>query len=114
MKQRLYSVHAKGERLEVVADRFSWGALLLAPLWLIWHGLWITLVLMAVLVAVAAFLLSVAAAVVVFVGLSLILAFEGGAVRRAELRLRGWREAGVVEAGSAAGAEESFLEATQP
>ena len=49
------------------------------------------------------------AALVVFYGLAVIAGFEGGAVRRAELRLRRWREAGVVEARSPEGAEELYL-----
>ena len=45
----------------------------------------------------------------VLYGLGLILAFEGGPVRRAELRLRGWREVSVVEARSEEGAEELWM-----
>ena len=44
----------------------------------------------------------------VMYGLGLILAFEGAAVRRAEYRLRGWREVNVVEARSEEGAEELY------
>ncbi len=109
METRLYTVHHKGSgNIRVIADRFDWFALALAPLWAVWHGLWITLAVQVLLVALAA-LWAPSAALVVFYGLAVIAGFEGGAVRRAELRLRRWREAGVVEARSPEGAEELYL-----
>jgi hypothetical protein len=109
METRLYTVHHKGAGdIRVVADRFDWFALALAPLWAVWHALWITLAGQVLLVALAA-LWSPFAAVAVFSGLAAIAGFEGGAVRRAELRLRRWREMGVVEARSPEGAEELYL-----
>ncbi len=109
METRLYTVHHKGSGdVRVIADRFDWFALALAPLWAVWHGLWITLAVQVLLVALAA-LWAPSAALVVFYGLAVIAGFEGGAVRRAELRLRRWREAGVVEARSPEGAEELYL-----
>ena len=109
METRLYTVHHKGfGDIRVVADRFDGFALALPPLWAVWHGLWITLAVQVLLVALAA-LWSPLAVAPAFAGLALILSFEGAAVRRAELRLRRWREAGVVEAGSPEGAEELFF-----
>ena len=83
-------------------------ALVLPPLWAVWHGLWITLAGQAALAALAALWSPLALAPVVS-GIAAILGFEGGAVRRAELGPRRWREAGVVEARSPEGAEELFL-----
>ena len=109
METRLYTVHHKGSgEVRAVADRFDWFALALAPLWAVWHGLWITLAVQVLLVALAA-LWSPLAVLPVSFGLAAILGFEGGAVRRAELHLRRWREAGVVEARSPEGAEELYL-----
>jgi hypothetical protein len=109
METRLYTVHHKGSGdVRAIADRFDWFALALPPLWAVWHGLWITLAALVLLVALAALWAPVAAAVV-FYGMAAILGFEGAAVRRAELYLRRWREAGVVEARSPEGAEELFL-----
>ncbi len=109
METRLYTVHHKGSgEIQVIADRFDGFAFLLPPLWAVWHGLWITLAVQVLLVALAA-LWAPSAALVVFYGLAVIAGFEGGAVRRAELRLRRWREAGVVEARSPEGAEELYL-----
>ncbi len=73
-----------------------------------WHGLWITAAAVAMLLGAAA-AVSPFAVLAVLCGVGLILALEGASVIRAELRLRGWREAGCVEARSEAGAEELFL-----
>lgn len=108
MRERLYTVHEKRGEVRVVSDGFDFFALILPPLWAIWHGAWVTLAAYLALVGLA-FLWSPLGPLVVETGLALILAFEGGAVRRAELRLRRWRPAGVVEARSAAGAEELYL-----
>ena len=109
MQTRLYTVHHKGSGdLRAIADRFDWFALLLPPLWAVWHGLWLTLAVQVLAVALAALWSPLAVPVAGF-GLAAILGFEGAAVRRAELRLRRWREAGLVEARSPEGAEELFL-----
>jgi hypothetical protein len=94
--------------LRVVGDRFSFLALLLLPLWLVWERLWLTaLVLIVLLVAVA--LLAPLAVSPVLYGAGAIAAFEGASLIRAELSLRGWREVAAVEARSEAGAEELYL-----
>jgi len=109
MRTQIYTLHHKGpDELLAVADRFDFLGLVLPPVWIAWHGLWITL-LVGATVLLAAMLWSPWAALVVGAGIALIFGFEGGAVRRAELRLRGWREEGVVEARSPEGAEELFL-----
>lgn len=113
MEMNLYTVHQKNRRdgtrrLRIILDRFSWFALLLWPLWLLWSGLWVMAALMFVLVMLVG-VVAPDAALPVFWGLALIFALEGAVFTRAELRLRGWREVGVVEARSAAGAEELFL-----
>ncbi|MCH8169269.1 MAG: hypothetical protein IIC03_15260 [Proteobacteria bacterium] len=106
METRLYTVRHKGSgEIRAIADRFDRFDLAPPPLWAVWHGLWITL---AALVALAALWSPLALAPVVS-GIAAILGFEGGAVRRAELGPRRWREAGVVEARSPEGAEELFL-----
>ena len=35
---------ARAERIVFVPDRFSWGAFLLAPLWMLWRRLWLVFV----------------------------------------------------------------------
>src|SRR5690625_1498428 len=113
MEMNLYTVHRKNRRdgtaqLRVVRDRFSWLAFLLWPFWLVWNGLWIMAALLFVLTTSVG-VVALEAALPVSWGLAFILALEGAVFIRAELRLRGWREVGVVEARSAEGAEELFL-----
>jgi len=109
METLVYTLHAKpGRDIRPVADRFSLLAILLPPVWAAVHGLWLTLAGIVLLLALAA-LWSPLAVSPVFSGIAAILAFEGGAVERTELRLRGWREAGVVEARTPEGAEELYL-----
>ncbi|HET7409509.1 MAG TPA: DUF2628 domain-containing protein [Paracoccaceae bacterium] len=109
MEANLYTIHRKGEQgLCIVGDGFDTLALLLAPVWIVWQGLWLTgAALVVVLVAAAA--VSPVAVFPVMSGVGFVFAFEGASVIRAELRLRGWREAGIVEARSEAGAEELYL-----
>lgn len=109
METRLWTVHENGEGdLRFVADRFSWFALLLTPIWAIWNGYWITLAFYFGLIAIAAGINPLAASPVAQ-GLGLILAFEGAEAARAELSMRGWIEKGSVEARSEEGAEDLFL-----
>ncbi len=91
-------------RAELVRDRFSWIGFLVPPFWLLWHRLWIeALLVVAAAIALAA-LGEVAGLGALAAGLSLLVSvyvgLEGPALRLAALRRRGWREAGIIEAGS--------------
>ncbi len=109
MEQSLYTVHyRRGRHLEVIADRFDLFALILPLIWIIWHGLWVTLLLL-VGAMVLSWLYSPFAPMMVMYAIGFLFAFEGGAVRRFELRMRGWQMRGIVEAASPDGAEEQFL-----
>jgi hypothetical protein len=109
METHLYTVHRKGERgLRVVGDGFSFLALLFLPFWLIWERLWLTTLCLLVLLVVAGLVTPLLVSPVLF-GAGAICAWEGGSVIRAELGLRSWREAAVVEARTEAGAEELYL-----
>ena len=109
METHLYTVHRKGQRgLRVVGDRFSLLALLFLPGWLVWERLWLTTLALAALLVVAALIAPVALSPVLY-GAGAICAFESASVIRAELSLRGWHEAAVVEARTEAGAEELYL-----
>jgi hypothetical protein len=110
MDVRIWTVHRKpGRDLEVVDDGFSLFALLVPPIWAIWNYCWVTLGVIVIVPGVVGVLIHPLAVSPVAYGIGLILALEGGQVRRFEMRLRGWKESGVVEAGSPEGAEEMFL-----
>lgn len=109
MEMQIYTLHSRGRPNEVRAVGDGKRPLgVIPPLWAIWNGLWLSLVVMLVLL-VAAGLVNPWALRLVWGGLLLIVLFEGGAIERLELRLRGWREVGVAEARTEEGAEELFL-----
>jgi len=106
---RLFTLHSRpGHELEAIPDGWNLLALLFLPLWVVWHRLWVTLVVI-VLAPLAVGLISPLGALLAFYALAIIAALEGGAIRRAELRLHGWREVGCVLAATEEGAEELYL-----
>lgn len=86
-----------------VRDGFTWLGLLVPPLWLAWHRLWIE----AGLAFVVMGLLSMAgqdlglglASSLLSTLVSFYVGLEGQGLRIAALRRRGWHEWGVVQAG---------------
>ncbi len=107
------SASAASERAVLVRDGFSLLAFLVAPLWLLWHRLWVeTLLYFAVALALAA-LGKLAghemAGSLLSLLVSIYFGLEGAALRIAALRRRGWREWGVVEANSVRDAEMRYL-----
>src|SRR5690606_22701891 len=102
-----------GEEARLVADRFVFVAFLAPLIWLLWHRLWLeAFVLLAITVA-----LGWLATVPGYEGLSgalglllsLLVALEGGALRIAALRRRGWREAAIIEAHGRREAELRYI-----
>ncbi len=94
----LYSVYARQDRTpSAVADRFSWFAALLTPVYALAHGLWLLL---------AGWVLAVAAVVALgwfgggdaafwaYVLVAMLIGFEAGAFQRRALRHRGFQHAG--------------------
>jgi hypothetical protein len=109
MEARLWTVHRKGDRpVRLVGDGFSFFALIVPPIWAIWHGAWLVLLGIVVLALAAAAYSPLAASPVMY-GIGLILAFDGAELRRLDLRMRGWREAAAVEARTEEGAEELWF-----
>lgn len=98
-----------------VRDGFHGWALFFAPFWLAAHRLWLALggyVAGALIlsVAIAATGISGWPPAVAFLGLSLLVALEGGTLRRRALARRGWRELGVVSAPDLEAAERRFFD----
>ena len=109
MELSVYTVHHKaGRELEVISDGFDIFALIAPLIWAIWHGLWVMMIALAGTMALA-WLYSPLAPMLVMYAVGFLFAFESGAIRRLELRIKGWREHGVVQAASPEGAEEQFL-----
>jgi hypothetical protein len=106
---------AHAERIQFVRDRFAWGAFLFAPLWLLWHRLWIALAIyFAVIAALTGALWSLGAGVEprawIVLLVNLLLGFEAASVRRWTLVRRGWREHGAVSGDDREAAERRFFD----
>ena len=91
-----------------IPDRFDWLALILPIVWAIWHRLWGTLCAIILILLVVALISPLGVSPAMY-GIALILAFEGGEVRRLERTFFGWQQVGLVQAGSEEGAEELYL-----
>ncbi len=109
MEVAVYTVHHKqGRELEVISDGFDIFALIAPLIWAVWHGLWIMMAATAAAMALA-WVYSPIAPMLVMYAVGFLFAFESGAVRRLELRIKGWQMRGVVQAASPEGAEEQYL-----
>jgi hypothetical protein len=99
-----------------VRDGFYFLAFLLTPFWMIWHRLWLSLVIYLIGSALLETVLRQAGASVFATGfvavlISLLIGLEGATLRRWSLRRRGYREAGFVRGDGLADAERRFFAA---
>jgi len=103
-------------RFVFVRDGFSWWAFLLTPLWMLWHRLWLALViylLLAAAIDAGLRALGASALPLVVAGLliSLLAGLEAGTLRRLKLSRRHWRNIGVVTGETLEHAERRFFDA---
>ena len=107
---RIYTVHQRpywqvGEAADapvtLIGEGFNWFALVLPPVWALWHRQW----LVAAVLAAAAAVLGVGAgllqpggplAAILGGGLLLWLGYEANDIRRWSMRRAGWRDVGIV------------------
>ncbi|MEM7527079.1 MAG: hypothetical protein AAF416_05305 [Pseudomonadota bacterium] len=110
METELYTIHSRSDGLSsdvrVVGDGRH-PLSVIPPLWAVWRGLWIVLLLQAAVLVLVLFTVPIAFGTA-FVGLVVLTLLEGPTFERVELRLRGWREIAVAEARSEEGAEEAY------
>ena len=105
-----FTVHVKdGAPVLLVPERFSLGALLLGPLWLLLVGAWIPAILLACAWVAAVLLVPEAMLVPVAIGLAWFAGLCGRDLRRWSLARRGWRAPHVVVARSEEDALERLL-----
>ncbi len=105
-----WTVHVKdGAPVLLVPERFSLGALLLGPVWLLFVGAWIPAILLACAWAAAVMLVPEAMLVPVAIGLAWFTGLCGRDLRRWSLARRGWRAPHVVVARSEEDALERLL-----
>jgi hypothetical protein len=113
---RASEAFASPERFAFVRDGFSFWAFLITPIWMLWHRLWLVLVIYLALSGLLHAGLWAAGApggVRVFVSLllALLVGVEAGSLRRWTLGRRRWRELGVVVARDRDEAERRFFDA---
>jgi hypothetical protein len=104
------------ERIVFVRDGFSFWAFLLAPLWMLWHRMWLVLagyviVAVALETALAAFGGARAAASILGLFISLLVGLEASTLRRFTLRRRRWKNVGIVSGDDVEDAERRFFDA---
>lgn len=102
------------DRILFLREKFRWSALLFAPLWLLWHRLWLGFLgWLAVVVALAfvayAFDLTAQAAAPLLWLPTLVVAVEGTELLRRKLLRGGYREIGVVLGRNLEEAERRFF-----
>ena len=107
---------AHAERFAFVRDRFGWAAFLFAPLWMLWHRLWLALlvyivVMVGVAVGLRALGASAEARAFALLLIALLVGFEAASIRRRKLMRRGWRELGTVIGDDRESAERRFFDA---
>jgi Protein of unknown function (DUF2628) len=125
MGLRFYSVHAEpwnpattpqgADRTVMVKEGFSWPAFLISLPWLIWHRMWIVLVLYLALAIGLAVLSEFGqvpdqAMAIASLVIALVLGLEGNSLRRWTLARRGYEEIGEVAAETPQAAEMRFFE----
>jgi hypothetical protein len=104
------------ERFVFVRDGFNFWAFLLAPLWMLWHRLWLVLLLYVVVTVGIQNAMLYAGVGAGGIGLAaLLIAFlvgaEASTLRRFTLDRRGYRQVGVVGGSNAEAAERRFFDA---
>jgi hypothetical protein len=100
------------ERVIFVRDGFSWPAFLIPFVWLLWHRMWLVLVLwiaVVVLVQWGASLLGEPAPLIATVATALVMGFEASSLRRWTLERRRFRFAGVVAGADRSDCERRFF-----
>jgi hypothetical protein len=106
---------ADAERFVFVRDGFSFWAFIAAPLWMLWHRMWLVLlgyVLLTVILTAALAVLGASSAALAIVGfaLALLIGLEANTLRRFTLWRRGWRYVAVVSGHDVEDAEQRFFD----
>jgi Protein of unknown function (DUF2628) len=103
------------DRFVFLRERFSWGAFLFGPLWMIWRRLWLVLLLYLVVLGLIEFGLrrigigSEVRAMVFFL-VAVLIGLEAVSLRRWTLLRRGWRDRSIVIADDLDMAERRFFD----
>jgi len=112
-------VTARADRIAFVKDGFSWLALLVPVLWLIFQRMWLELIAFLVVVGCVSWAFGTGdpgrqLAGWVVIGIQVLFAFEANDLRGWALRRRGYQFAGVASGRDRYAAERSFFESWLP
>jgi hypothetical protein len=104
------------ERFAFVRDGFSVWAFLLTALWMLWHQMWLVLLIYIVVAAGGETAMHFAGVPDLLLGivgllLSLLLGLEASTLRRFTLAGRGWKNVGIVSGDDQEDAERRFFDA---
>jgi hypothetical protein len=104
------------DRFIFLRERFSLGAFLFGPLWMIWQRLWVVLIIYLVVVGFLEYGLQVMgvgwpALAGVYGLIQLLIGLEATSLQRWTRLRRGWRDCGVVVADDLETAERRFFDA---
>jgi len=100
--------------IKVIGDRFSFGAFFVAPIWCIWHGLWLELAALfgiAVVLAFATVLVGEDAAGWLGLAVAVLLGLEASAIRSRALERKGYTLMADVAAPGREAAERLWVSA---
>jgi Protein of unknown function (DUF2628) len=103
------------ERFAFVRDSFHFWAFVLAPLWMLWHRLWLVFIgfaLIAIALQFGLHALGVGSGgrLLGYALLALLVGLEAGALRRWTMTRRGWRDVGIVSGETREAAERRFFD----
>lgn len=106
-------------RFMFVRDGFSFWAMLLGPVWMLWHRMWLVLIGYLVIMVALFFALRAAGAtgnVIFWVDalVALLIGFEAATLRRFTLARRRYRQVGLVVGDDIEAAEQRFFDAWVP
>lgn len=112
-------IWSRADGLVFVKEGFSWGALLVPAIWLIWRRMWLELIAFLALFALLGWVFGNSAIGQTLFGwtafgIILLFAFEANDLRGAALERRGYRLAGTAAGSNRDGAELSFFHAWLP
>ncbi len=107
-----------GDDIRLIASRFSWGAAVFTPLWLLWHRLWLGLLgylLLMLPLGVLLEMIDIADPADLAIGGALAYLFGcgGAGLRRWTLERQGWRLVAVVAAADELEAELRYRHAAE-
>ena len=114
IRQPVVDLDAMAKNLILVPERFSFAAVLLGPIWLLFHQLWVSFLLWIASASVILTVLILGNSIQWVVGAyflgALLLGLEANALRRRELQFRGYHVVDLTSGNSKEESERRYLD----